>query len=242
MSTAMPCFPPRARLALTAPLAAFALSSCERAPAPVVAAPSHALAAVPAQPDDLFERTAHAIVGITYPPGLARYPGLVQRLVAHANARRAALNARLARTPAPPVPLELSLRFVIVADTPRLFAVSAEEELYLGGSTSRPGSTTFLWLPSEQRLLSPDEIITDPATWAQVHDYVRARRQEARMDEAGPTRAMRHDFAPRVNSAGRIVGLRFRTEDGMEVEVPAAMLKPRVAAEYAAWFDDAPTG
>lgn len=208
-------------------------------------------APVPAQPADVFERDAHSLIGISYPPGLARYPDLARRLVEHANARRAIVIRALARTPRPPVPLELTLHFAVVADTPRLYAVSAQEELYLGGTSSQPGSTTFLWLPSAQRLLSPDEVIPDPTTWAQMHVFIRKRQQEestAPVDEV-PARAMRHDFAPRINSAGRIAGLRFRTANGDEVEVPAAMLKGRIAPAYASWFDDttpqqagAPTG
>lgn len=240
----MPFLIPPRLLPVVACLATLVLSSCAREPAPVPPRP-HAPAADVAPPADVFERDAHKIVGISYPPNLARYPGLARRLVAHAGARRAVLAAALARHPDPSTPLELTLRFVTVADTPEIFAVSAEEELYLGGPTSRPGSTTFLWLPGAQRLLMPDEIIPDPGTWARIHDYMRKRQQEESATLSSgvePTRGMRHDFSPRVNSAGRIVGLRFRTEDGTEVEVPASMLKPLVAPAFAAWFDDTPTG
>lgn len=226
--------------ALAGPFAMMLASCSDRTPSP---APTHAVATLaPTQPADQFERDAHSMVGISYPPGLARYPALAQRLVDHARARRALIARALAQTPDPPAPLELSLHFATVADTPELYAVSAEEELYLGGSSSRPASTTFLWLPSAQRMLSPDELIPDPAAWAMIHAYVRQRRQDesaaVRVDDT-PTRSMRHDFAPRMNSAGRIAGLRFRTEDGSEVEVPAAMLKPRVSPAYAAWFEGA---
>ena len=47
-------------------------------------------------------------------------------------------------------------------------------------------------------------------------------------------------FVPRFNSSGRIAGLRFRTDDGDEVEVAGSELKALVAPVYAAWFEDAP--
>ncbi len=231
-------------LLLLACLASLALSSCDKGPTPP-AHQTHAAVAVPAQPVDVFERSNLAIVGISYPPGLARYPGLAKLLVRHADSRRAVLGRTLARMPDPAAPLELTLHFVTMADSPHIFAVCAEEELYLGGPTSLPASRTFLWLPGAQRLVSPDEIIPDPATWARIHAYVRQRRLEesaALAAEPEPTRAMRHDFSPRMNSAGRIVGLRFRASDGTDVEVPASMLRPLVAPSYAAWFDDTPGG
>ncbi|MBU8978043.1 hypothetical protein JI752_017985 [Lysobacter sp. MMG2] len=201
-------------------------------------------------PQDVFERSAVSIVGISYPPGLERYPDLARLLVTHADARRAVLDNALKRNPQPAVPYELTLRFSTVADAPRMFAVAVDEEMYDGGMTSQPAHATFLWLPAEQRLMPPDEMIPNPAAWARLHEYIIDREREesamlggvaqAQAPAPAPTRAMQHVFNPRFNSAGRIAGLRFRVADGDEVEVPGALLKPLVAPTYADWFDDTP--
>ena len=235
------------RLSLTvlACAAAVVLASCERNEAPAAPASSVETPSASAPfvaPKDVFERDARAIVGISYPTGLERYPALAKLLVAHAHARRAALDAALGQTPRPSVPFELTLRFTTAADTPRMFAVVADEELYTGGSSSRPGRAVFLWLPAENRLLSPDEMIPNPAAWSRLHEEIDhlQREESASLTTPSTERAMQHVFVPRFNSAGRIAGVRFRTESGDEVEVPGDMLKPLVAPAYTAWFVDAP--
>jgi len=221
------------------------LASCERsapsaADATATVKPANATAFV--APRDVFEHDARAIVGISYPPGLERYPALAKVLVAHVQTRRAALDAALARTPRPEVPFELTLRFGVAADAPRIYAVTADEELYTGGATSRPAHDVFLWLPAENRMLSPDEMIPNPASWSRLHEGIRQlqREESASLSPPAGKRAMQHVFVPRLNSGGRIAGLRFRTDDGDEVEVPGSMLKPLVAPAYASWFEDAP--
>jgi hypothetical protein len=226
--------------------ATFVLASCDRVEPPTpaqstaeapVAAPETFIA-----PQDVFEHDARAMVGISYPPGLDRYPALAKLLVAHAQARRAALDAALVQTPHPATPFELTLRFGTAADTPRMFAVTADEELYTGGKSSRPGRAVFLWLPAENRLLAPDEMIPNPVAWSRLHQEIEHLQREESASLAVPAseRAMQHAFVPRFNSGGRIAGLRFRTDDGNEVEVPGDVLKPLVAPAYSAWFEDAP--
>jgi len=237
---------PRLSIALLACATAFVLASCDRRDAPeaATAAPS-AMPAAPelvAAPKDVFEHDARAMVGISYPTGLERYPALAKVLVAHVEERRAALAAALEKTPRPAVPYELTLRFSTVADAPRMFAVTGDEEFYTGGATSRPAHTVFLWLPAENRLLSPDEMIPNPASWSRLHEDIRKLQlgESASLTAPVTERAMQHVFVPRFNSAGRIAGLRFRTDEGDEVEVPGDVLKPLVAPGYAAWFEDAP--
>ncbi len=238
--------PPQFSVPLLACVLAFALASClDNATTHDVADGASKVSKVQpfVAPQDVFERTAHSIVGISYPPGLERFPALAELVVEHAAARRSALTAALQRKPAPPVPYELILRFTTLADAPRMFAVSADEDMFTGGLTSRAGHAIFLWLPEENRLLSPDEMIPNPAAWSTVHEYIldREREESASLTAAkGPAsaRGLQHVFSPRFNSAGRIAGLRFQTGDGDEIEVPGAVLKPLVAPAYAAWFDD----
>lgn len=224
---------------------AFLLASCERQgppTAPATVADTPAAAAPFIAPQDVFEHDARAIVGISYPTGLDRYPALAKLLVAHAQARRAALDAALARTPHPATAFELTLRFGTAADSPRIFAVTLDEELYTGGGSSKPSREVFLWLPARNRLLAPDEMIPNSAAWAQLHAQIERMEREESASLTAPAsgRAMRHVFVPRLNSAGRIAGLRFRVDDGDEVEVPGEVIKPLVAPAYAAWFEGAP--
>ena len=237
----MPCL----SIATLACAGAFLLASCERHHAPAASgavgdtpAPSERFVA----PYDVFERDARAMVGITYPTGLDRYPALAKLLIAHAHARRTALEAALAQTPHPAIPFELILRFSTAADSPRLFAVTAEEELYTGGNSSKPRRDVFLWLPAQNRLLAPDEMIPDPAAWSRLHERIEhmQREESASLTAPASERGMQHVFVPRFNSAGRIAGLRFRADNGDEVEVPGDMLKPLAAPAYAAWFEGAP--
>ncbi|HEY1139545.1 MAG TPA: hypothetical protein VGE88_04995 [Lysobacter sp.] len=221
---------------------AFLLASCERHGTPAAVANAPAESAPFVAPQDVFERDARSMVGISYPPGLDRYPALAKVLVAHAQARRAALKAALAHAPHPAVPFELTLRFGTAADSPRMFAVTADEEMYTGGGASTPVREVFLWLPAQNRLLAPDEMIPNPAAWSQLHARIDQMQREESAPLASPAneRAMRHVFVPRFNSAGRIAGLRFRVDNGDEVEVPGELLKPLVAPAYAAWFEGAP--
>jgi len=234
---------PRLSIGALACVAALLLASCERHDANGAAQVSNTV--IPERfvpPQDVFERDARAIVGISYPPGLERYPTLAKLLVAHAQARRAALESALRKTPRPAAPFELALRFGVAADAPRMFVVTADEEFYAGGASSRPDRSVFLWLPAENRLMSPEEMIPSPAAWSRLHEDIRQlrRAESASLDTPAAGRAMQHLFVPRFNSGGRIAGLRFRTDDGDDVEVPGSALKPLVAPAYAAWFEDAP--
>ena len=191
----------RSSLAAFACAATLLLSSCDRFDAPP---PDATATAAPTPepfvaPQDVFERDARAIVGISYPPGLERYPALAKLLVAHAQARRAALEAALEKTPRPAVPFELTLRFSTAADASRMFAVTADEELYTGGAASRPDRTVFLWLPAENRLLSPEEMIPNPAAWSRLHQDIRQLQRSESASIATP--ATERADAARVRAA-----------------------------------------
>ncbi|WP_342316339.1 hypothetical protein [Lysobacter sp. FW306-1B-D06B] len=184
-------------------------------------------------PKDVFERSSQAIVGITYPTGLVRYPRLASMLAHHAATRRAALQTALAANPTPSVPYELTLRFTTVADSPRLFAVRAEEDLYIGGMASTPRSSTFIWLPGADRLLKPNELLADASSWAQVDRYIHDRMLEegAALPSQAESGSRDRDFFPRMDSDGQIAGLVFSLPEG-NVEVPAAVLRTLIASGY----------
>ena len=168
---------PRLSLSAVAVTVTLMLSSCIDQAAPVATPAQHAAPAKPARPvatpipQDSFQRDSQSIVGISYPTGLERHPGLAHVLVNYAHAQRAALANALALNPDPPLPYELTLRFTTAADSPRLYAVRADGELYTGAA-SRPRKAAFIWLSASNRLLKPDELIVDPAGSVVVQRFI----------------------------------------------------------------------
>lgn len=223
---------PRLSFVSAAFFAAVMLSSCIDQGAPT--AQQHAAPAKPADvpaaaiPQDTFQRDSQSIVGISYPAGLERHPELARVLVDYAHAQRAALANALALNPDPPVPYELSLRFSTSADSPRLYAVRADAELFTG-TASRPRKAAFIWLSASNRLLKPDELIADPAGWAVVQRFVAEAGADARSAGTRPP------LVPLLDSAGRISALNVLL-DNADVVIPASLLRPYAAPEYADWF------
>ncbi len=224
---------------------ALILSSCVNRDAPtstttdVVDAPS-AQATRPAAapiPQDSFQRDSQSVVGISYPVGLDRYPDLARVLVGYAHSQRAVLANALALNPNPAAPYELTLRFSTSADSPRLYAVRADQELFTGGATSRPRKAAFMWLPDRQHLLKSDELIADPAGWALARQAI----QDAGHATSGVAEGALPPLVPLLNSSGQITALTFLLEDG-DVLVPAASLRRYAAPEYRSWFASDPTG
>ena len=80
-----------------------ALASCDHRDPPASAAKDVGGAVAAPEPfvapRDVFEHDARAIVGITYPPGLERYPALAKLLLAHSDAPRAPFASARATAP-----------------------------------------------------------------------------------------------------------------------------------------------
>lgn len=227
---------PRLSLAAAAITMTLMLSSCIDQATPDVAPAPHAAQAKPARPvamaipQDSFQRDSQSIVGISYPAGLERHPGLAHVLVNYAHAQRAALANALALNPDPPLPYELTLRFTATADSPRLYAVRADGELYTG-TASRPRKAAFIWLSSSNRLLKPDELIADPAGWVVVQRFIHESKATADATVGGTLPPL----VPLLDSAGRISAINVLLNEG-DVLVPASLLRPYAAPEYAGWF------
>ncbi|MCD7098747.1 DUF3298 and DUF4163 domain-containing protein [Stenotrophomonas sp. MMGLT7] len=258
-----------------------ALAACKREPA---AAPADtATAAQPAPVDeavsddpaelkDVIENTPSYVVGISYPPVAAKYPGLAQALHAYAEAARAELMQAVEGlgNDRPTAPYELSLSFEQRLDTPSLVAVAADGSRYTGGAHGEPLVARFVWLPQQQRMLEARELITSADGWRAVGGYAAAQlraKVEARADSeqlspedrqalvSGSEKMIAEgtaadpdnfsQFEPVVDGAGRITALRFvfppyqvgPYSDGTQwVEVPASVLLPHVAPDYAGLF------
>lgn len=221
---------------LCAALAA-ALAACKPdAGAPAAeAGPAAAPTADTALKDEI-ESNGRYLVGISYPPGVERYPGLAKVVGDYAREQRAGLMQAVEAlgNATPRAPYELSLAFEQVLDTPQLVAIKAEGSRYTGGAHAEPLVARFVWLRQQERLLSADELIPSAQGWLAVSGYVREQlhtqvsvradademapearaefvRNADRMIDAGtePDAASFRQFQPVLDAGGRIVALRF---------------------------------
>jgi len=232
---------------------------------PPAAAPAPALA-------DVIEHTPQAVVGISYAPALARYPGLAQVLLAYTAQARGELQQALdgLGNDTPSMPYELSLAFETRLETADLVVVSAEGSRYTGGAHGDPLVARFVWLPRSERLLTAQELVPQAKGWQAIAGYVADQLRErvatrlsgedlepAQLQESlrSATRMIADgtaaepdnfsQFEPLVDAAGRITALRFVFPpyqvgpyvDGTQTaDVPAAVVLPFVADEYAGLF------
>lgn len=230
--------------------------------------------AVTEAPDlqDVIDINDRYVVGISYPPAVAKYPGLAQVVAEYAREARAELMEAVEAfgNDKPSVPYELSLDFETLLDSPRLMAVKAEGSRYTGGAHGQPLVARFVWLPREDRLLTAEALIPDSQGWQPVSAYAREqlhtqlslRLEEEELSPEERTRRIRSadsmiragtkpeaesfaQFQPIVDRSGGITALRFvfppyqvgPYSDGTQtVDVPAAVLLPHVASQYAELF------
>lgn len=207
------------------------------------APPTATPAATPAPPPvatvelkDVVETTPDYVIGISFPPSMARYPGLAAELRAFADrSRNTLVEAAKDRDPSPDaLPYDLSLSFTEVLDSPTLVAVAADGSSYTGGAHGAPILERFVWLPKEDRRLTAQALVPDPAGWQAIARFVReqlhvalsqrvdadaldpAERAEVvenagGMIDAGtePTPANFGQFEPVVAPDGKLTALRF---------------------------------
>lgn len=190
----------------------------------------------PVQLKDEIETTPQAVVGISYAPGLDRYPGLATALHAYAVSARSELQQAVdgLGNDKPSMPYELSLAFEKQLETPQLVVVSAEGSRYTGGAHGEPLVARFVWLPAQQQLLTADALIPEDAGWkavgAYIADQLRERvatrlssedlapgelqeslRNASRMIAEGTSAKAGNfsQFEPLTDASGRITALRF---------------------------------
>ncbi len=235
------------RISLLAATLVLALAACKREPdaaqPPTAATPeAGAPATSPVAPEapvelkDVIETNERYVVGITYPPGIDRYPGLAKALSDYAHAARGELMEAVDGfgNDKPTAPYELSLSFEKLLETPQVVAVAADGSRYTGGAHGQPLIARFVWLPQQNHLLSANDLIAKPAGWQAVSDYVReqlltgvtlradadelepAERSEvlknaSRMIDDGtePKAENFAQFVPVLDTTGHISALRF---------------------------------
>ena len=173
-------------------LAALAVSGCQReAEVPggrvgtdgaAAASPSAATAQGDApghvELEDMMESGPGYIIGISYPPGINRYPGLAAEVKRYADDARAGLmEAVEAREPVPGsgavMPYDLALPFDMVMESPDIVAVQATGTVYTGGAHGNPLVARFVWLPERGEMLRVEALIQAPDGLQAVSDFVR---------------------------------------------------------------------
>ena len=129
---------------------------------------------------DVIENTPQAVVGISYPPDVNRYPGLAKALSDYATAARGELQQAVdgLGNDKPTMPYELSLSFEKLLETPQMVVVSADGSRYTGGAHGEPLVARFVWLPEQQQMLTAETLITDTKGWGAVSDYVADQLRE----------------------------------------------------------------
>jgi hypothetical protein len=222
-----------------------ALAACQRETpepqAPVIpdAATTQAPAATPpvAGPlQDVVERDPRYMIGISFPPGIDKYPGLAAELQGYADGARNDLKQAVDALGAdkPSAPYELSLAFETRLDTPQMVAVSADGSSYTGGAHGNPLLARFVWLPQQNQLLKASALIPDAKDWRGISDAVREQLHAAlsqridaddtapadragilqsglkMIDEGtGPDVANFEQFEPVLDADGKLTALRF---------------------------------
>lgn len=192
-----------------------ALAACTREPEPADAAstapaPATQQPAAPVEPvelEDVVETTSEYIIGISYPPGAERYPGLATELKRYADAARAELMDAVAeRGEAQDAGFyDLSLAFTEVLDSPTLVAVAADGSLYTGGAHAAPLLARFVWLPREQRMLRAQDLIPTQDGWAAVSGHVREQLHTALSQRIEADKLPPEQRAEVVRTAGGMI-------------------------------------
>ena len=215
--------------------AAALMTACkkDRDGAPQQRAQAEAPIATPAQPapvelKDVMENDARYIIGISYPPQAAQYPGLAQALRSYAdNARAELLKAVAAVDPGKQNgPFDLTLNFTLVAETAEIIAVAADGSSFTGGAHGTPLVARFVWLPKQSRLLASDSLFSDPRSWGIISDYTREQLHASlsqRVDDDELPPAERADI---MRSVGKMI------DAGTEPAAPSfAAFEPVLAPE-----------
>lgn len=227
----IPTAPSRLFVAVMA--ATLFMTACDRdrpapAPSPPPAAVTPPPAPVAVELKDVIEQDPRFIVGITYPTGMARYPGLAEAMRAYTDKARATLDQALAKTDATKQvgPYDLTLTYTLLVDTPDLVAVSAGGAVFTGGAHAEPLVARFVWLPQQNRLLTASALVPDPKGWVAISDYVREQlhaelSQRIDSDELPPA-----ERAELIRTSGKMI------DAGTRPSAEAfAMFEPVLAAE-----------
>lgn len=232
----------RALILVASVLACLLLGACQdrdgasRTPAATAASRQPIPSTPRAQLKDELETTSDHIIGISYPTGLARYPGLAAEAQRYATqARQQVLDAVKQRPPkAGDGPYELSLEFKLKHESPTMVVLAVDGSAYTGGAHGTPLIQRWVWLPPRNRRLTAADLFPQPSSWERIAGDVRTQLHaelEQRLDAdkvapgeraaaiksasaliEGGTEPDPSDFAvfePVLDGDGKIMALRF---------------------------------
>lgn len=160
--------------------------------------------------EDVMESDPRYLVGISYPPGMERYPGLAVELKRYADAARADLMEAVAGLETAPdgagtAPYDLALSFDLLMETPELVAVQAGGSLYTGGAHGIPLVARFVWLPQRDEMLRASALLPGTEGWNEVSAHVRESLHTALSQRLDADRVDGADRARLLANGGRMI-------------------------------------
>lgn len=235
-----PVYPMRRLLLIVTVLAAALMACTDKGDAPSAGAGANG------QPDavaasqaadlplaDVIERNQRFLIGITYPAVANQHPKLAAAIRRYADEARADLDEAVSLAgdgSQANMPYDLSLNFTEQMNKPEVVVIAADGSLYTGGAHGIPLIARFTYLPQEDRLLRPEDLIPDRAGWEAVSRYVRQQlsaQVASRLDE--------DDVSPEDRAAMQKSAMGM-IEDGTEPEADNyAQFEPIPAAD-GKWF------
>lgn len=160
--------------------------------------------------EDVMESDPRYLIGISYPPGMDRYPGLAAELKRYADAARAQLMEAVESLDTSADgqgagPYDLALSFDILMATPAIVAVQAGGSLYTGGAHGIPLVARFVWLPQRNEMLRAEALLRDDDGWSAVSAHVRESLHTALSQRLDADRVDGVDRARLLAGGGRMI-------------------------------------
>lgn len=201
------------RRVLTIAVLAILITGCRKEAEQVTAPATNAAAQGQAAADngqlkDVIERTPKYLIGITFPPVANAHPVLAKALREYADAARADLAGAVKGAEASGqtgTPYDLSLNFTDISPRDDVIVIAADGSLYTGGAHGIPLIARFTYLPGEQRLLQPSDLVPSEAGWKAISDYVREQLADAVGKRLVEDDVPESDRADIVKSASRMI-------------------------------------
>ena len=156
---------------------------------------------------DVTERTPKYLIGITYPAVANQHPKLAEALFDYAQKAREDLDDAI-KLAGDSVgnggnTYDLSLNFIELMNNPASVVIAVDGSLYTGGAHGIPLIARFTYLPQEDRMLTPQDLIPELSGWQAVSDYVRKQlgdQVEARLEEDEVPEAERAEITRSASS------------------------------------------
>ncbi len=175
-------------------------------------------AAAPVALKDVLETTPTHIIGISYPAGLTKYPGLAAQAQRYAEQARQQVVDAVRQRPtadASAGPFELSLEFKLKHESPQLVVLAVDGSSYTGGAHGTPMIQRWVWLAPEQRLLTAAELFPQENSWQAISTSVRQQLRNSVTQRLDADQVPAAERAEVVRNAGAMIdgGTEARADD-----------------------------